>query len=286
MQYQERRFELTNLEIRAQEWGLPGAIPVLALHGWLDNAASFDVLAPQLENVHLVALDCAGHGLSGHRTSYNIWEDVAEVFEIADQLGWQNFALLGHSRGAIISALSAGTFPERISHLALIDSITPPTTPAPEAAQQLARSIVEIRRHRQRGFPIYPDVDSAIEVREQAEHSLTREATRLLIRRGLKAVEGGYTWSSDPKLKAASAFRLSDEHVRSFLQRITAPTLLVPAEQGVLRNPERYSKAIECLANVRVERLPGRHHLHMEPDSAAKLSIILNQFLRSEVEGS
>ena len=40
---------------------------ILLLHGWLDNAASFDLLAPKLNcvlNAEIVALDLPGHGFS------------------------------------------------------------------------------------------------------------------------------------------------------------------------------------------------------------------------------
>ncbi|NIR25586.1 MAG: alpha/beta hydrolase, partial [Gammaproteobacteria bacterium] len=54
------------LRLAARVWGEEGARPVLALHGWLDNAASFDALGELLEGVQLVALELAGHGHSQH----------------------------------------------------------------------------------------------------------------------------------------------------------------------------------------------------------------------------
>ncbi|MGH8605107.1 MAG: alpha/beta fold hydrolase, partial [Gammaproteobacteria bacterium] len=51
----------------AKRWGSDQGAPLIALHGWLDNAASFDPLASYLDEFDLVALDLAGHGLSDHR---------------------------------------------------------------------------------------------------------------------------------------------------------------------------------------------------------------------------
>ncbi len=46
--------------------GAEGTPKVLALHGWLDNAASFVPLAAQLADIDLVAPDLPGHGHSAH----------------------------------------------------------------------------------------------------------------------------------------------------------------------------------------------------------------------------
>ena len=64
MRARERTFDLRGLRVAAIEWGADGARPVLALHGWLDNAASFARLATLLDRLHLVAIDLPGHGRS------------------------------------------------------------------------------------------------------------------------------------------------------------------------------------------------------------------------------
>ena len=75
----------SGFELAVRIWGDPQASPDqpqhrwLALHGWADNAASFDRLAPMLVRegaACVVAIDAAGHGLSGHRPTYHDVDNV------------------------------------------------------------------------------------------------------------------------------------------------------------------------------------------------------------------
>ena len=65
---------------------------ILCLHGWLDNAASFNRLAPLLldssspltdeqlqQPMEILALDFPGHGLSGHKSVDGPPQLLAEV---------------------------------------------------------------------------------------------------------------------------------------------------------------------------------------------------------------
>ena len=69
----------------------PGAPKVLALHGWLDNAASFIPLSAQLPGLDLVAIDLPGHGRSAHLppgADYSFVGAINAILDVADALGW------------------------------------------------------------------------------------------------------------------------------------------------------------------------------------------------------
>lgn len=272
---QQLTFNVLGKTFAAQAWGRPNNVPVLALHGWLDNSASFFRLAPLLQNHYVVALDMAGHGLSDHRGNqepYNIWQDVGEVFGVADALGWERFHLLGHSRGATIAALCAGTFPERITRMALLDGCMPEPLSGAEAPGQLAKSILDSRSVKPHS--LYQDRELMIRARMMGMWSLSREAATALIDRGVREVEGGYYWRADPLLSAASAVRLDAEQTQGFMDSIRAPVQLLLADEGLLT---RFPNRVPDHANWTIHRLPGSHHFHME-DQAEAIAGILNPF--------
>ena len=140
----ERRFQLPGLRLAAQVWGEPGGRRVLASHGWLDNAGTFDLLAPLLPGCEIVALDAAGHGFSDSRSAdagYNLWQDVGDLLDVLDALDWQQCTLLGHSRGAAISMLFAAAFPQRVDKLVLGISNTRSPGDNPATTSLYSRSV-------------------------------------------------------------------------------------------------------------------------------------------------
>jgi pimeloyl-ACP methyl ester carboxylesterase len=264
---EQRQFDIPGLKLAAQVWGRRGGRPVLATHGWLDNAATFDLLAPRLSDCEIVALDLAGHGESGSRSpdaAYNIWQDVGDLLEVLDQLGWRACSLLGHSRGAAIGMLFAAAFPERVDRLALIEGGVPLVGDAETAPATLAQAVLEQRALRAKSGRVFTERAIAIAERTQGFTKVSLAAAEILARRSLRAVPGGFQWHADQRLKGAPELRLTRELVRAFVRAVRAPVLLVLAEDGPFGRTELYEEMIGLFADIEVVRLPGGHHLHLE----------------------
>lgn len=279
--FQERRLRLPHIELAARLYGPADGRPVIALHGWLDNLASFSRLAPRLDGLRIVALDLPGHGHSAHRppgVAYDIWDYTLDVLEVAEWFGWQRFALLGHSMGAIVAVLLAGALPERVERLALIDALLPYTGEADGAPQRLGAALQALRGVHRKRKPVYATLEQAVATRMSGGSAVSREAAERLALRGLQPVATGYTWRSDPRLLLPSSMRLTRAHALAFLHRLCCPTRLVVAEQGLLAQAEVLTLLDDL--PIEVQRLPGGHHLHLDDEAgAAAVAALFNDFL-------
>jgi pimeloyl-ACP methyl ester carboxylesterase len=259
-----------NLRIAARVHGPVDAPPLVALHGWLDNAASFDRLAPLLPEFRVVALDLPGHGDSEHLpagASYLFVDQVALVHAATEALGLQRFRLLGHSLGAALASVLAGTFPERIEALALVEGLGPLAEPAENQPERLAKALRAESEKEGRTPPVHPTVDAAIDRLTRAT-ALPRDVAAVIAARGLRTVEGGVAWKSDPRLRHPSRTRYSEDAVLAFLRRITCPVLVVRGSQGSPFSPTVKSPRYLALANGRIAECPGGHHVHLEAPEA------------------
>jgi pimeloyl-ACP methyl ester carboxylesterase len=263
---QEIKLKTPFLEMAALRWGDSDGIPVLALHGWLDNAASFIPLAPYFADLNFVALDWPGHGHSDHRhpsARYYITEFLWDIHAAMDALGWESCHLLGHSLGAAISSIFATAAPERVRSLTLIDALGPYANQPGDTTQQLRRSSASIRS-KPRPKKTYASIEDMVQAR-LANSDLTETAAQLIIERSAQAAEGGFQWSYDPGLYWLSPLYFTEDQLLDCLRHIEAPTLTLcasPFSSSV--REEHYQQRIQAIPNGRHELIEGGHHMHME----------------------
>jgi pimeloyl-ACP methyl ester carboxylesterase len=267
----EWTLDLPTGRIAGLRWGESGAPRVLALHGWLDNAASFVPLAAHLPGLDLVCPDFPGHGRSAHLApgaDYSFAAAVHGVLDIADGLGWERFALLGHSMGAGIGSLVAAGCPGRIERFVAIEALGALAEVPERTVERLRDAVTATRALPSKRLRVFPDIASAVRARMQA-NGLSEPVARLLVERGLAPVECGFAWSSDPRLTLPTMLRTTEEQVRDLVTGIACPTRVVFADpaQPYLPDPLRRERAA-LLPQGELRILPGSHHLHMEDPAA------------------
>lgn len=273
-----------HLRLTAKWWRVDGGLPVLALHGWLDNANSFDRLAPLLPQLSLVSLDLPGHGKSAHRPAgmrYHYTDYVDDTMAVADMLGWDRFALLGHSMGAGIGCLAASAYPDRVTKLILIEGLGPLTGELNAVPSMLRRSIDAMRAQTRKDTASYHDIEVLIRARAAAGR-LKRDSAELLVRRSIKRKGDVVSWRSDPRLKRPYPQYFSNTVMLAFLSAISAPVLLITAEDGLLRERPFFQSRCEAIENLETITLPGHHHLHL--DEPAPVANAIQTYLESQEE--
>ena len=214
---EEIRIHANGMELAAKQWGSADAPAIIALHGWLDNAASFDRLAPALPSYRIIALDLAGHGYSAHRPEgvrYHMLDNVDDVIALADALDLKRFILLGHSMGAGIATYTAASFPERVSRLVLVEGISSNTSRPDEGPSVLRKAVEDMKKAGARRKPVYETRDEAILARSQVIGGISVDAATHICSRGLESVGSGFTWRSDPRLIMSAAIRPTDDAPR------------------------------------------------------------------------
>jgi haloacetate dehalogenase len=103
---------------------------VLLLHGFPQDGACWERVAPALADGHTVAIGDL-KGVGGSRAprggplgeGYRAREIAAELVDVMAQLGHQRFAVVGHDRGARVAYRMALDHPERVERLCVLNVV-------------------------------------------------------------------------------------------------------------------------------------------------------------------
>lgn len=125
--FEQKRVELGEAEINLEQAG--DGPPLLLLHGYPQTHVMWHKVAPQLADQFTVVVpDLRGYGDStgptepnaGDYSNREMAEDLVSVMEI---LGFDEYRIAGHDRGARVGYRFALDHPERVTKLAVIDIV-------------------------------------------------------------------------------------------------------------------------------------------------------------------
>lgn len=255
---------------------------VLLLHGFQDNAGSFDNLVPKLDpRWNAVALDFTGHGLSSHLpkgTSYVSMQFLLDVSRTADHLGWSQFSVIGHSMGGHGGLFYSCVFPERVQNLVLID-VFAPMYQQPSKVSRSLREVLEGNIRLSQKDLSKPPVYTEEEVIKLYKHSIVPgylpDNIRTLMKRGCKPVGGGrYILTKDVRLKYAKWIQCDSAALKEFYSNYTNNLLVVMAVPGLgglsVKHKILSDVCAENCCTFKIVEVAGNHHVHMtNPDAVA-----------------
>jgi pimeloyl-ACP methyl ester carboxylesterase len=280
------------LEQHVLEWPCDGPVAgptVLLVHGYMDAAATWDLVAPALtaQGFRVLAPDVRGYGDGARVSSGGYYHFVDYVFDLADLVeqlvpAGSPLFLVGHSMGGTIANMFAGTFPERVTRLALLEGAGPPDNAHEVGPARMRRWIEDVRAIRARP-------PRRMATREDALRRLVGNHPRVagdVLRRRLEALScdvpgGGVAWKADPLHGTRSPLPFFAASWSAFARRVTCPVLFVSG--GPLGwHPADEETRVSAFATLqRAEIRDAGHMMHWtEP---AKLTRLLLQFFAGDV---
>lgn len=112
------------LDVAFEQEGRPSDPPVILLHGWPDDVRTWDRIVPRLTaaGFRTIAPYLRGFGPTRFRSGSTLRSGQiaalgADLIEMAQALGLERFALVGHDWGARAAYIAAAEIPDRVSHV-------------------------------------------------------------------------------------------------------------------------------------------------------------------------
>jgi len=270
-----RRAPAGGLDLHLLEWAGDGPT-VLLLHGFLDCGGGFEPLVRHLPaHWRILAPDHRGHGQSDRVPAggyYHFADYVRDLRALVDGLGLDRFHLVGHSMGGSVSLLFAGTWPESVERLVLLEGLGPPADRVQDGPARMKRWLAELASPRPaRSY----DSPAAVSARLRKYAPGMTEADAGLVAHWLaEPGADGWTWRHDPLHRTRSPRLYLPSTYEPFARAVTAPTLLMAGGKSWYRY-DGLEERRSWLADRRLVTLPDvGHMLHQEAPAAVAAELV------------
>ena len=273
---QDREVQANGLRLHYLDWGGDGLPLLLCIHGYAQNAHTWDFTALALrDRYRVLALDLRGHGDSQWAPDGDYTQPgyLADLEPFIDAVAAGPLVVVGLSLGGSLAYSYAARRPDRVRTLVVVD--TGPETTGPG-------------RGRIRRFVRQPDVLDSFEAfvaRTRRYNSRRPEwQVRGSLRHNLRRLpDGRWTWKYDPVLRSRRRpGPQQDPAARWALwSQVRCPTLLVRGASSDLLDAGVAQRMADSLPNVRLVEVPNAGHL-VPGDNPVGFEQVLTAFLREQ----
>jgi esterase len=269
----EDKFITTNgLNLHYLDWGNPGAIPMVLLHGLCGNAHYWDFFAQSMKNdYHVLSLDQRGHGDSSWTETYGPKDYVLDLEAFVSTLELGSILLIGHSMGGINAIIYAARHPDQVSRLVIVDI-------GPEIAAAAAERIEKEHANEPDSFS---SEEEAVNYMKQLEPRHSEAFVQHQARYALKRDDKGrLTFKYDRALHSIEL--QSPQWLWEYLKQIICPTLLLHGMESDILSRETAQKEADTLVFGSVVDI--EHAGHSIPgDNPQAFEVAVRNFLSSSL---
>ena len=274
LQPQSQMLTVNGLRVHYLDWGNAGAPPVVCVHGFTSSAQAFNALARHFAHCfHLLVPDVRGHGDSAWSPTeaYQLSDQVGDLAAFVDQLGLEQFTLVGTSMGGRIAMAYAGEHPERLVRLVIND-----IGPDVEGGSQRITQTVGTRPE------AFATLDDAIAYRRQVSSIRRSEEDQRETALGVlrQRPDGQWVWKMDPAYirQRRQPGGQPRPALWPVLEHLPCPTLVVWGMESDILSEAQARRMVAVLPQGALVAVPGVGHAPtlVEPVALAALERFLS----------
>ena len=232
-------FYSQRLRLQFVEWGDPKAPTIVFVHGVRDHSRTWDdVLEYFADDYHIVAPDLRGHGDSEwvHGSGYDYLDYLYDLYQLIVQNDYGPVYLVGHSLGGAITSFFAGTYPELVAKLVVIegigmwqrDAVDIPLREKLRVWVEATQSLADRQPKR------YDSLEAAYQRMQEANPQLSSEqAYHLTLHGSVRHEDGRFTWKYDNYTYNFASMGIRADEMIELWESIQCPVLLLNAANGL-----------------------------------------------------
>ena len=232
-------------------WGSPDNPMFVWLHGWGDCSATFQFVADRLQrDWFVVAPDFRGFGESASdQQAFWFADYLADLDELLAIYSPDEPArIVGHSMGANVGGLFAGSLPERVRAFVNVEGFGLPDTDAAEAPQRY-RQWIERGRSPEK-FTSYADFKALAARILRQNPQTTPERAEFVARCWGVEIDGSVVLRANPRHKLPNAVLYRRRESEACWRNVRAPVLLVAGSDNMI------ARHVGVELNVAMRALP------------------------------
>ena len=275
-----REFDIRGARYGVTEWGDPGGPLFFYLHGWADTGSTFQFVVDALQdNWHVVAPDWRGFGRStAAGASYWFPDYLADLHELLKLYTPERPArLVGHSMGANVAALYAGTMPERVEALVNIEGFGLADSDPADAPGRYRQWIDAAQV--QPEFSTYSDLRAlSTRIAKRNPQMNPAHAEFAASEWGAEQEDGRAVLRADPLHKLPNPVLYRRAEAEACWRAISADVLLVTGGESELARHIGVDARAHCPGDRSVSIEKAGHMLHF--DAPVELAAEIETFLR------